>query len=79
MEIFKNKAFGLQIQETTSLSIYILDFYCYSRKLVIEVDGSIHDLAAVNENDKQREEFLQKDGLTILDLTTNRWLKIWKK
>ena len=34
--------------------------------LVIEVDGSIHDLAEVKENDKQREEFLQKDGLTIL-------------
>jgi very-short-patch-repair endonuclease len=43
---------------------YIPDFYCAKAKLVIEADGSIHQLK--KEYDKNRDEVLGLLGLTIL-------------
>lgn len=62
----KTKPLGFKFCRQHPYSIYILDFYCHSLKLVIEVDGSIHDLAEIKENDRQRESLLQTDGLTII-------------
>jgi cyclase len=62
----KTKPLGFKFRRQHPYSIYILDFYCHSLKLIIEVDGSIHDLTAVKENDEHREDLLQKDGLTVI-------------
>ena len=43
---------------------YIPDFYCAQAKLVIEADGSIHQLK--EEYDKNRDDVLGLLGLTIL-------------
>lgn len=48
----KAKPLGLKFRRQHPCSIYILDFYCHSLKLVIEADGSIHDLNDVIPNDK---------------------------
>ncbi len=45
---------------------YVVDFYCHSAKLVIELDGSIHDNDEVKINDEYRESHLRELGLTIL-------------
>lgn len=45
---------------------YIADFYCHKLKLVIELDGSIHDVEAVRENDIIREKNLHDFGITVL-------------
>lgn len=45
---------------------YIADFYCHKLKLVIELDGSIHDVEAVRENDIRREKDLRDFGITVL-------------
>ena len=38
------------------ISIYIADFYCHSLKLIIEIDGSIHNLEEVKKNDIKRQK-----------------------
>ena len=43
---------------------FIADFYCSEKKLVVEVDGKIHDLQV--ENDRYREEILKSMKLKIL-------------
>jgi len=43
----KTKPFNYKFRRQYPYSIYILDFYCHSLKLVIEVDGTIHDLPEV--------------------------------
>jgi cyclase len=57
----KTKPFGYKFRRQHPYSIYILDFYCHSLKLVIEVDGSIHNLAEVKENDIIRQKLLEED------------------
>ena len=65
----KTKPFGLKFWRQHPYSIYILDFYCHSLKLVIEVDGSIHEQPEVKLNDAERQALLEKDGLIVLRFT----------
>ena len=41
----------LKFRRQHPVSIYIADFYCHSQKLVIELDGSIHNVPIVKIND----------------------------
>jgi len=45
---------------------YIVDFYCASAKLVIELDGSQHYEKDGKNSDAQRDEYLNKLGITVL-------------
>ena len=49
---------------------YFADFACYARKLVIEVDGGVHErLEAVQLRDIERQRWLEGEGFTVLRLT----------
>lgn len=48
------------------ISNYIVDFYSHKLKLVIEIDGDIHDLEEVKRNDEEREQVLKSLGLHII-------------
>ena|SRR2546421_6380822 len=53
------------------VSNFIADFYCHKLKLVIEIDGSIHDLKEVQENDKVKQMCLESLGLQVLRFTND--------
>ncbi len=57
------------------ISIYIADFYCHSLKLIIELDGSIHDLADVKINDEIRQKNLEELGITVIRFSNKDVLK----
>jgi cyclase len=68
----KTKPFGIKFRRQHPYSIYILDFYSHSLKLVIEVDGSIHNQPDVRLKDAQRQALLEKDGLIVLRFTNQQ-------
>jgi len=45
---------------------YIVDFYCASQKLVIELDGSQHYETQGKESDKKRDSDLNVCGIKVL-------------
>ena len=45
---------------------YIVDFYCASAKLVIELDGSQHYSEAAEAHDKERTQYMEALGLKVL-------------
>jgi len=53
------------------LGRYIADFYCHQHKLVIELDGSIHNLPEIKQNDIEKQAFLEEQGLKVLRFTNN--------
>lgn len=53
---------------------YIADFMCKELMLIIEVDGSIHDLEEVRKNDNERQQALEQAGFTVLRFTNNEVL-----
>ena len=44
--------------------------YCHSKKLVIEIDGSIHDLEEMKIEDELRQKELEALGLEVIRFTT---------
>ena len=49
-----------------SVGNYILDFYCPSEKLAIELDGQHHFTEAGKAYDKQRDDYLKNQGIKVL-------------
>nr|NQU92957.1 endonuclease domain-containing protein [Bacteroidota bacterium] len=71
----RNRKFeGLKFRRQHPVNRFIVDFYCHEKRLVVEVDGSIHDLKEVKERDEGREEDLKNLGLTIVRFTNEEIL-----
>jgi len=51
------------------LGNYIVDFYCPSKKLVIEIDGSQHFTEKKIDYDRLRTAYLESTGLRVLRFT----------
>lgn len=51
------------------ISKYVVDFYCTEKKVAIEVDGSQHFEGENIKRDKERTEFLNSFGITVLRYT----------
>jgi very-short-patch-repair endonuclease len=62
----RSRPLGFKFRRQHPYSNYILDFYCHGLKLVIELDGSIHDPEEVKQNDEIRQRQLEQDGFTFL-------------
>ena len=48
------------------LGYYVADYYCPQVKLVVEIDGSSHLSDEAQEYDKNRTEFIEKYGITVI-------------
>ncbi|TCD29241.1 endonuclease domain-containing protein [Pedobacter psychrodurus] len=57
---------GKKFRRQHSVGNYILDFYCPSEKLAIEVDGNSHDDYSAEIYDKERTDFLNSKGIKVV-------------
>ena len=62
----KSQLAGKKFRRQHSFGYYIIDFYCPSAKLVVELDGSIHDTEEAHRYDRQRDAFMTSLGLKVL-------------
>ena len=64
-----NRLHGLQFRRQQVIDSYIVDFYCHSKALVVEVDGDIHDLQ--QDYDLERDSHLITRGFRVLHVSNN--------
>ena len=57
---------GIKFRRQQPIGVYIADFYSSAYRLVIEVDGGIHD--SQQEEDAERDEVMKKLGVNVLRL-----------
>ena len=57
---------NLKFRRQHPIGKYIADFYCHQKMLVIELDGSIHELKQNKDYDRSRDEHLKKLDVTVL-------------
>jgi len=57
---------GCQFYRQKTIGEYIVDFYCPSAKLVLELDGGQHYTEEGQLKDKVRDEYLAGLGLQVL-------------
>jgi very-short-patch-repair endonuclease len=53
----------LKVMLDEKVRYYIADFYCHEKKLVIEIDGKVHDRQ--NEYDDYRTYIINQLGITV--------------
>lgn len=61
--VLQNKNLGVKFRRQAIIGQYIVDFVCFERKLVVEVDGGQH---AQSEHDSTRDQWLMEQGFEIL-------------
>lgn len=66
---------GCKFRRQHPIDCYVVDFYCHKKKLVIEVDGSIHNDPIVTLEDQLRQQSLLDWGYKILRFTNQQVLK----
>ena len=57
---------GFKFRRQHPLKYFIADFYCHEVLLVIELDGSIHELENIKQYDQLREAIITELGITVL-------------
>jgi very-short-patch-repair endonuclease len=53
------------------IDIFLVDFYCHKHKLVIEIDGGVHELSEVRERDENQTCELENFGLKVIRFTND--------
>ncbi len=64
---------GLKFRRQQPIDNYIVDFICFEKKLIIEVDGGQHSLQ--KDEDRERDMHLEKNGFKILRFWNNEVLE----
>jgi very-short-patch-repair endonuclease len=61
-----NQLEGRKFRRQHSIENFIVDFYCASEKLVIELDGQVHFNEEAQKYDKARQRQIELLGFTVL-------------
>jgi very-short-patch-repair endonuclease len=61
---------GLQFRQQHPIGPYIVDFCCHRVRLVIEIDGAIHEQQ--REYDAERDEYLAARGYRVVRFSADR-------
>ena len=66
-DLVKNSSLnGRKFRRQHSVGNYILDFYCPSEKLAVELDGSSHFSGKGEAYDRERKQYLESVGIIVL-------------
>jgi len=70
----RGNAMGVHFRRQVPFGKYILDFFSFETKLVIELDGSQHYTESGRARDSIRDQYLREHGLTILRFSDHEFL-----
>ena len=62
---------GYKFRRQHPFEPYILDFYCVSKRLAVEVDGQGHGMGDQPARDARRDAFLREQGVKVLRLSAD--------
>ena len=69
----KKQVLGIKFRRQHVLRPYIVDFFCFSERFVIEVDGDQHGFPDHEESDDRRDEHLREvHGVDILRVSARQ-------
>lgn len=68
----RNKNLGMKFRRQQPIGNYIVDFVCFEKKLIIEIDGGEH---MESKTDEERDKILRGEGYKVLRFWNNEVLK----
>ena len=70
----RKKQMGYRFLRQYSVDKYVIDFYCPELKIAVESDGDVHDLPEQKAHDEDRQENLEKFGITFVRIKNEELL-----
>ncbi|MGV3596967.1 MAG: endonuclease domain-containing protein [Bacteroidota bacterium] len=70
-ELRNRKFESVKFRRQHPIGKYIADFYCHELKLVIEIDGAVHNSQDQKEYDKGRTQELNEKGILVIRFTNS--------
>ena len=67
----RNQLGGLHFRRQEDIGKFIADFCCARARLVVEVDGAVHEQALQAAYDRDREETLELHGYRVIRFTND--------
>jgi very-short-patch-repair endonuclease len=62
------KGCGINIRKQHPCGPFVVDFYCPAARLIIEIDGIVHEMGDRPERDAKRTQWLQRQGYEVLHI-----------
>ncbi len=62
----RRNPFGIKFKRQKPIDRYIVDFCAVSARIVVELDGAVHDKPEARAYDAIRDAYLQQKGFTVL-------------
>ena len=73
-EIRNRKLNDLKFNRQHSIGDYIVDFYCASKRLIVELDGEVHNAEDQIEKDKFRDQNLTEMNFRVIRISNSKVL-----
>ena len=74
-QLLRRSPGGVRFRHQYAVGPYVADFYCPSAKLVIEIEGAVHDMGNRPEQDNERSVYLKSLGLEVTRMPAKDVLK----
>ena len=79
-ELVRDRRFlDFKFRRQHQIGEYIVDFYCDEKKLIIEIDGGIHDTDRRRKVDHKRDGYLKALGMTVIRISNEELLNDTEK
>jgi very-short-patch-repair endonuclease len=62
---------GIKFRRQHPIDKFIADFYCHEKKLVVELDGAVHDDKVCAQYDEARTYELEGSGIRVIRFRNN--------
>lgn len=63
---------GSHFRRQAPFGPYIVDFACHHHRLIVEVDGAVHDLDDVASRDAERQAWLEARGYRVIRVSNSQ-------
>ena len=71
---FRMRPLGLKFRRQHPIGPYIVDFCSLQHRLVVEVEGIVHDMGQQPEYDQRRFQFIKDNGFRVIRVSAKRVL-----
>ena len=64
--LLRGRKLGAKFRRQCRLENWVADFYCFERRLAIELDGGVHSQPSQMRRDAAKEDLLRTLGISLL-------------
>ena len=66
----RRQLWGLRFRRQHPIGPFVVDFVCLERRLIVEIDGEVHELASRIEHDVGRDRWLARQRFKVVRISS---------